>query len=158
MEALDSARDIATAAGDEILASNVNDIAKKVEKLAQLRKESVLHPHLFFIFISSSSSSLLLFNRGKGNSPEAKRLQTEIAQSLDRLSNDVDRALDQLNSVGQSYDVITKEMPIAKVGWFWSRLVDQNGVFRSGLRTQTRSRALTPGQKGLVRWLKPRAV
>jgi len=90
MEALDSARDIATAAGDEILASNVNDIAKKVEKLAQLRKE------------------------GKGNSPEAKRLQAEIAQSLDRLSNDVDRALDQLNSVGQSYDVITKEMPIAK--------------------------------------------
>ena len=77
-----------------------------------------------FVYILRSSSYFQLIkrdrynnnnNRGKGQTAQARQIQTEIARELQQLSRDVAVAMGELNEVGEAYQAVTKEMPVAKV-------------------------------------------
>jgi len=90
MQALDVANEIATQTGNQDLANAARNIQNKIDRLAQLKKE------------------------GKGNSPEALKLASEIAADLDKLAAQVDREIDQMVKCAEDYNVIKDKLNDAK--------------------------------------------
>jgi len=89
-QALDVANEIATQTGNQELADAARNIQNKIDRLAQLRKE------------------------GKGNSPEALKLASEIASDLDKLAAQVDKEIDQMVQCAENYNVIKDKLNDAK--------------------------------------------
>ena len=58
---------------------------------------------------------IIFFHRGKGNTPEALKLASEIASDLDKLAAQVDKEIDQMVQCGENYNVIKEKLNDAKV-------------------------------------------
>jgi len=61
------------------------------------------------------TTACALLNRGKGNTPEARQLATQIQSALDSLLQDVDAALQNLDELTDACDVVSSKTPMAKV-------------------------------------------